>query len=317
MLVVLGHIIGYKKGGGLNVGDNSGLRYVYEWIDYFQLPLFTLISGWVYAIKPIVSQKDIIKFVGDKMRRLLVPMFIVSTILFLFRVFIPGTNHPALLQDLPLNLIFPYDLYWFLYSLFLVFILIGVLDTTDWFHKFHYWLLSIAVAFLASLVSYLYFDSLPNFFGYKGALYLLPYFLLGLGFLRYKTRVFSGKNLLWAVLLFVVSIGAGQVIWVLYHHAAPRQGIIAFSIGVSSMFLLFKFPFSNKLLVKIGGAAYAIYLFHIFFTGGTRMMLYTIGIRNTAVIIIVSLGFAIFVPILIESFLRKFKYLRTLFLGLK
>lgn len=317
VLVVLGHIIGYTEDGGLRVGDNSVLRYLYEWIDFFQLPLFTVISGWVYAIKPINDSTLIKRFIKGKARRLLVPMFVVSTILFLFRTVIPGTNHHTQLGYLPLNLVFPYGLYWFLYSLFLIFVLTSVLDATKWFHKFNYWIICVGVAVLAALVSYNYFDSLPNYFGYKGALYLMPFFLLGIGFLRYKQVVFTRKHLLWAAILFAISVGAEQIIQFTTHHPAPRQSVTAFILGGTSMFLLFRMPLKHKLLVQIGGAAYAIYLFHVFFTGGIRMIMYHLGIRQKFIVIIVSLGIAILVPMLIKNFVKKYKHLRLLFLGLK
>lgn len=317
ILVVFGHIIGSGDSGGLRVNNDSLLRYIYYSLEYIRMPLFTVISGWVYANKPLVNRNDRGKFIKGKTRRLLLPMFVISTILFLSRAFIPGTNFTPSLSELPLNLIFPYDLYWYLYSLFLIFLLIITIDTTTWFHQFKYWLLSLAVALFISLIAHRYFDVGPNFFSYKGALFLLPYFFLGIGFYRYKSILLRKEIIYWIGTIFFVAILFQQVIWFWDIDHLPKQSLLGFAVGAGGTFLLFKLNFKNKLLINIGNYAYTIYLFHIFFTGGTRIILYALGINNTFVIIVLSLILAIGIPIVIDFILRKARILRLLFLGLK
>lgn len=52
LLVVIGHVIGSAPDGGMKIDFPHPLRYFYVWIDYIQMPLFTAIAGWVYALKP-------------------------------------------------------------------------------------------------------------------------------------------------------------------------------------------------------------------------------------------------------------------------
>lgn len=52
LLVVIGHVIGSTPDGGMKIDFPHPLRYLYVWIDYIQMPLFTAIAGWVYALKP-------------------------------------------------------------------------------------------------------------------------------------------------------------------------------------------------------------------------------------------------------------------------
>ena len=52
LLVVVGHVVGSGPGGGMKIDFPHPLRYLYVWIDYIQMPLFTAIAGWAYALKP-------------------------------------------------------------------------------------------------------------------------------------------------------------------------------------------------------------------------------------------------------------------------
>ena len=50
--VVMGHVIGSASDGGMKVSEDSFLRYLYFTFEYLRMPLFTVISGWVYALRP-------------------------------------------------------------------------------------------------------------------------------------------------------------------------------------------------------------------------------------------------------------------------
>ena len=73
LLVVMGHIIGSTPTGGMQIDFPSLWRFLYLWIDYIQMPLFTAIAGWVYALKP-TGKKHFINFTLKKVYRLLIPM---------------------------------------------------------------------------------------------------------------------------------------------------------------------------------------------------------------------------------------------------
>lgn len=57
LLVVIGHVIGSTPAGGMKIDYPSFWRYLYIWIDYIQMPLFTGIAGWVYALNPAINYK--------------------------------------------------------------------------------------------------------------------------------------------------------------------------------------------------------------------------------------------------------------------
>ena len=69
ILVVMGHVIGSDNTGGMKVPDDSFLRHLYFTFEYLRMPLFTMISGWVYALHP-VSQSNWNDFTIKKIRRI-------------------------------------------------------------------------------------------------------------------------------------------------------------------------------------------------------------------------------------------------------
>lgn len=72
LLVVVGHVVGSDAGGGMKIDFPHPLRYLYLWIDYIQMPLFTAIAGWVYALEALfrfvgfspVCQKESVALAG-------------------------------------------------------------------------------------------------------------------------------------------------------------------------------------------------------------------------------------------------------------
>ncbi len=316
ILVVTGHMIGYTSTGGMRVSDDSIFRYIYFSLEYIRLPLFTVISGWVYANKPVSIDKRS-NFVKGKFRRLIIPMLVISTLLFLFRMIIPGTNTTPDIRDLPLNLFQPYDLYWYLYSLFLIFLVITILDTTAFFHRVEGWFLTWVISFGVLFISENFLDPVPNLFSFKGAVYLFPFFLLGIGIYRYRVFLLNDKMTLFLAFVFVSTVIIQQLVWFGYLPMQERHSILGMAQGISGVLLLFRLKWNNNLLVWIGGYAYAIFLFHVFFTGGSRIVLTRLGVDNQFVILVFGVLNAIVFSILAEVIMKRSRFLRYYFLGLK
>jgi glucan biosynthesis protein C len=316
ILVVLGHMIGMEKSGGMRVSDDSIYRYIYYSLEYVRLPLFTVISGWVYANKPVIAE-NVSGFISGKFRRLIIPMFVIGTMLFVFRMVIPGTNTTPELSQLPRNLLFPYDVYWYLYSLFLIFLAISVLDCTVFFHSIQGWFVTVLCAFAFLFISKTFLDPIPNFFSFKGASYLFPFFLLGIGIFRFKEHLLNEKGTLPILLVFVASVIIQQMAWFSDLPLQEKHSALGMTVGISGMLLLFRLKMKSILLMWIGGYAYAIFLFHVFFTGGTRIVLSRLGVDNQAVMLTLGVIIAILGCILIENIIKRSPYLRFYFLGLR
>lgn len=317
ILVVIGHVIGSGPDGGMKVKDDSFMRYCYSsFIELLQMPLFTVIAGWVYALRPVTLNKAV-DFLQKKVWRILVPMFVVGACYFLLQYFTPGTNRKGELREIWKLLFFPYTLFWYLYSLFLVFIVITAIDIFKKMESFNQWIIVFSISVVLLLLRDVVIPyEWPNYFSYKGALYLLPCFVLGVGLKRFAT-VFQHPVIKYAVPVILISCFIiQQLSWFkVIDYPVYKDNVVGFLIGLCGTMMLMRLQVKINWLIWFGGFAYSIYLFHAFGTAGGRIVIQKLHINSTAVIFIVSLLAGLFVPVAAEKILDKFKITRMLFLG--
>ncbi|WP_248722653.1 acyltransferase family protein [Seonamhaeicola sp. ML3] len=316
LLVVIGHVIGSAAEGGMQVDDDSLLRYIYyTFIDPVQMPLFTVLAGWVYALKP--SKSEIKEFVIKKVFRLLIPMLVVGACYFIVQYYTPGTNRKSDLIDLWKLIIFPYTFYWYLYSLFFVFVLIAILDNIGKMKTISSWMLIFILSLMALLTRDLFIpmESL-NYFSYLGTLYLLPSFILGVGLFRFKVLLENQliKNICGLLLMGCVVVQ--QLSWFnIIDVVLLKDNFYGLLIGFSFTILLLRSKLEINWLIWIGGLSYSIYLFHGFGTAAGRIIPRSLDVNSTALIFVTSLALGLIVPIIIDKVLDRFKITRILFLG--
>jgi hypothetical protein len=317
ILVVVGHVIGSASDGGMKVSDDSFLRYFYyTFIDPIQMPLFTIIAGWVYTLRPVVYEK-INDFILKKVLRVLVPMLVVGICYFLLQYFTPGTNSKGNLLEIWKLLIFPYTLYWYLYSLFLVFVIIAFIDSFNKMNTFNNWLLILSISVFILLIRDIVIPyELPNYFSYKGAMYLLPCFILGVGLNRFKA-FFQGRLMKYSIpLILLLCVTIQQLSWFkVIDYTVHKDTIVGLLIGLTGTIMLLRFRLKTNWLIWFGGFAYSIYLFHAFGTAGGRIILKRFDIDSSILTFIVSLTAGVLLPIVAEKILERFKITRILFLG--
>ena len=319
ILVVIGHVIGSAADAGMKVSDDSFLRYFYDtFIDPIQMPLFTVIAGWVYSLRPTVYEK-INDFILKKMLRILVPMLVVGMCYFLLQYFTPGTNNKGNLSEIWKLTVFPFTLYWYLYSLFLVFVIIAFIDSFQKMNTVNNWLIIFSVSVFILLIrdGVIPFES-PNYFSYKGTIYLLPCFILGVGLFRFKT-FFQNKFFVISIpIILVLCVIIQQLSWFkIINYTVYKDTVVGLLIGLTGTLMLFRFRFEINWLVWFGGFAYSIYLFHGFGTSGGRIILKRFDIHSPALIFIASLTAGLLLPIVAEKILEQSKISRILFLGKK
>lgn len=318
-LVVIGHVIGSTPEGGMKIDFPSYWRYLYLWIDYIQMPLFTGIAGWVYALKPAIKI-PFGSFAYKKAIRLLIPMATVGTLYFFTQYLIPGTNTKGDLSAIWKIYIFPYTIYWYLPSLFLMFLMMYALDKYRLCQTPIKWLLLFLVVWGASLIERtLIPPSVPNLFSFKGALEQLPYFIIGVGIQRF-TKVLYEKNRKWIyTILAVIGLLLLQNKWCCQLSATPIEWYTyLLPLWVSgTLMLLFQQTRYNRFFAWLGGYAYIIYLFHGFGTSGGRIILTRLGIQSDLLIFVVATCIALFSPILVEKIANRWRVTRILFTGNK
>jgi glucans biosynthesis protein C len=313
IFMVAGHVIGID-GSGMNLAKDSGWSYFYFSFEYLRMPLFTVISGYVYSLWPI-GNSGIFNFLKGKARRILLPMISVGTLHFFAQYFIPGTNAKFPLSDIWKIYIIAYEHFWFLQAIFLIFVLIAIIDSIKMMITFKNWLL---VFLLAALIRNFIPAFSINIFSINGFFNLLPFFLLGCGIQRFN-NAFSGKVIIKSgLLVFIVSVILQQYVWFSGFSINDFEyRILSLCVACSGIIIFFYIRKNIAFISKIGYYAYGIYLFHVFGTASSRIFLMKFGLNQHVIIFTAGLICGLGFPIIIELVLEKSKILRRLFLGLR
>lgn len=303
ILLVLYHVVGDSPSNGLRVMDGP-VRWLNDGLAYLRMPLFTFLSGWVYALRPF--QGDFSIFMSGKARRLLVPMLFVGTIFALMQSIVPGSN--AAVQHWYLLHIQPVAHFWYLESLLWVFLGVALLDKWGLLAKPWGW----AVWFMAVVILYLTVGG-PHILGLEGAIYLAPYFLWGLALSRFDAWAVitnKGMTLLWIGIALIVILRMGVPV-----PNPDRRTIEMLLVGLCLCVLVLRMPIHGAWWAKVGAASYAIYLFHVFFTAASRIATEKIGISWLPLQLVLGVVLGVVGPMWVERWAGRSRLTRFLMLG--
>lgn len=306
---------------GLHISADAPLQPVQEFYSYIaytfqnvRIPLFTVISGYLYSMRPAASDV-LVSFVKGKARRIILPFFVIATAEYLATSLAPGVNNPTPIRDVWRIFVFPYEHYWFLQAIFVVFLVTAIIEIKGGLASFKGW----AITFLLTLIPFIL---LPGehfqFFSIGPAFYILPFFILGIGICRYSAKLFNKKYLIGFGAIFLFSFALHQFFWFEgYTQIGGKRTILGLVLSVSACILLFYIRRPIWGLNFIGTYAFSIYLYQGFGTAIGRRIGEALPAVSPHLYFLVVLSSGIVVGILAEMFFRKSKVLRTLMLGLK
>ena len=265
LLLVAFHTIGSSAASGLHVADDSGYRWFANIFVDIRMPLFTFLSGLVYAYRPLRSG-EALPFFGKKARRLGVPLVVATTVLYALRSAMH--LHVPPVSRLWHIYIFPYWHLWFVQALLIVFAVLIVLESLDAMATFGRYL----AIFALSLALFLDPPFTRSVFGLQNATYLLPFFLCGLGAHRYRA-VLRGKHALIATAAcFVAAQGFHTYLVVTRVHSpldpVANRSVLNLLIGMSAALCALQLVPTWRVVEEIGSASYPIYLYHPLFVAG-------------------------------------------------
>lgn len=312
ILLVAFHVVGNGQSMGLRVADDAALRSFADLMIHLRMPLFTFLSGFVYAYRPVI-EGTYLGFLKKKLWRLMLPLASVSTIYFVLQAVSPGVNSRPEWSEFWRIFFFPYAHFWFLQAIILIFAVIVLLEKRGFLRQLPSYLLFLVLALLCHF--YLRVD--PNVFSVNQAAYLLPFFLLGLGVNRFAAAGFQRAEVKWlslavfAVTMTLHALAAFDVIG----EVTARRDLFATTLGVSGLLTLYYWVRPVPLLIWIGAYSFTIYLYHVFFTAGVRVLLERVGFAAPPVVFVVGCALGILGPMAVESVLRRNAVSRRILLG--
>ena len=197
LLVLLGHS-GFEE-----PIIQQKLSYLHSWIYSFHMPLFFLISGYLFSLtNPEVKNACTGKFIWKKTQRLIVPYVVLGTVIFAIKYAFAGLSHADRVFSVGnffKMFIIPSAEYstighlWYVFTLYIIFLLVlGLicirLLSTD---KVRLCLLALGIWVVS------YFLPTIKVFHLSSVLYYAPYFLLGILLQRNEDKlkaVYSATN---------------------------------------------------------------------------------------------------------------------------
>lgn len=281
--------------------ESGFLREGNDFLALIRMPLFTFLSGFVYAYRPYDGTK-VGWYVKGKARRLLVPMLFVGTTFAIIQSLTPGTN-TLNINWYTLHLI-PVAHFWFVESLFLIFIMIiplTLIRAMD--HKLIVMTLILLFSILSGLGPY------TDVFGFNGFIYLAPFFFFGYFLCHFE---FDRPVVALAAVSMVIATGLSYVYFTSGFSPRSTLGVLA---GLISCYILWSIGLKVKILARIGVYSYAIYIFHVFFTAASRILLNKFSGFELSFNIMVSVALGVVGPILLYIAFNRFKYVRLFAFG--
>lgn len=318
ILMVAGHVIGSTGDAGMQVADDSAWRWFYRMLEDVRMPLFTVLSGYVYAMRPLRQASGYGKMLKGKARRLLTPLLVVGTIFYLSQALIPGTNHAPPVSEIWRVYVYGYGHFWFLLALFLIFMLVPALDAVQALQTPLKWAAVLSVAVLAFVL--IPNPGGPDLFAVFGALRLLPFFILGYG-LNLHRGALRQRGLFMAAIM-IATTGLYLKVGLIEHQvdeSSVWSKVVAISAGISVLFvaLWFKSHFQIPWLAWLGQCSFGIYLLHVFGTAAARMLLGRLGWDSPGVMFTASLIAGVAVPVAFELLFGRYRVVSWGILGQK
>lgn len=300
ILVVYGHVMRGLLKAGLPM--DRELHGLIDSIIYsFHMPLFFFLSGVFFFGS--MDRHGELKLIENKFKTVLYPYVIWSLIQGLIEVgFSHSTNYKTSLWQV-LSLWHPRAQFWFLYTLFIVFIA----SIAIYRRRNAYW--SFAVLALAVLLNVSRFSPTDVYAVYSFSQWFV-YFALGVGISslpsrNYRLQSRTGLILFLSVAAFAASQAAfHSSLGLSAYGNAPASHLALAFVGIAFVMALCRFLMRYDLgwLKYLGRHSMEIYLIHIIGSSGIRIVLQNLlGISDVSLHFAFGMLFGIGIPLLVVA----------------
>ena len=313
LLVCLGHS-GFEE--PIIRDSLSGLH---SWIYSFHMPLFFLISGYLFSLtnKSFVDI-DPGKFLKKKVLRLLVPYVVLGTVIYGIKYVFSSFSHAD--RDWSVGNFFKMFVapscegstmgyLWYVITLFVVFVLVVAMSKMRIDFKKVGWCIVVMAAawvfaFMGPKVEWLNFKAVCNY---------LPYFLLGILYFRYESGI--KRFVEWGGQLgLVVSIVLTIVLTI---YALPLPGwtmvimraLVGLLMSVQLCSMLLKSEWVQKYILPTSKYTYSIYLLSWFSQYAVKVALMDIMHIHWAIAVVAMFVAQVVVSIMVCMIVDKVEWL--------
>lgn len=308
------HVVGAGSDAGLRLPADHWLSLLNLTFTDMRMPLFSFISGFVFVAWS--GERGAGAVLCSKARRLLIPMLVVGALFWAVRSAVVGPQGP--LWQIT---VLPYAHFWYLQA---TFVLMAALIGAVW--VMHGQERPVAAVLLALLVlGWLWAPRAPlNLFSINNTLYIGPFFYAGFLLAR-SHRAMAGllgggaRRRVVGTMLVILAVLIGALLAAKILTPAPvMRRALTLGIGAAACAGLLLIRPQVEWMARLARASYAIYLFHVFFTAGTRVALQQIWPDVPPELIWpVALMFGILGPIALQQALITVPWLGFAFLGLR
>lgn len=297
-MLVFYHVVGGDPLQGLRIADGV-YRWLADGLAFARMPVFAALAGYAYCY----SRDTGLGLIRKKAMRLLLPTLVVGT---LFSVVRDGVREPdwgagsgAFWHWMPVGH------FWFLQSLFLIFVLVFFLERWRGLTQPG---VCFAV-FLFCCATYLWGVATPVL-GIAGAFYLAPFFFWGLLTARLRSQMALWLGRTWWALLPVLVFSAMESF-----SFEQRDNVFHLLSGVVVSALAMQFMPRVGFLVWVGRYSFEVFLWHVFFTAMSRSLLFSLGYSDVELLVLIGVLSGVLGPVLISKFCGSLPAYRLLVLG--
>ena len=305
LLLVAYHVVGNTIARGLKLPPSSDWHYAMASFDLIRMPLFTILSGFLYGQRR-TQLHDLGIFALKKLRRLGLPLLVLTVLTVAGRHWVYGER-----LDLITALIHSYEQFWFLQALLVIFALVALVDSVWMPSAGVILILALGAAFESSRHS-----ELTTLFSIGSALYLLPYFLFGL-LLSQSPEILNNRHAGWlAIVVATATVWIHQLSLLGYLPEITRNSLAGLGCGIAFCILMLRFLPRIQMLHAVARYSYSIYLWHVAFAAAGRLALIAIDIGATWVLFLGSVAVGLVGPILLHKSVHTLPIISTAILGL-
>lgn len=280
-MVILGHSIILFP---INLHEIPWCATTFAILGSVQMPLFFLVSGMCYSYKT-----DYKTYIVKKFKRLMIPYFIfdmLEAVVVAFAGEYVNSGGRAVFDSIESMILYGGS-YWFLYTLFVIFLIYPLLDKLINKNKY------TRGIFIAILLAPFILKLKINLFEIGAVITYLFWFNLGV-FLK---RKYSMETLLrtekpkWNVAIKIV-VTLALCIGIFCAFKTKTDLMFAMkcffvtSTGITASFLLVRTEWFNKMFARFGKYSLQLYLINCFTLGASRLVVCNImGVESAAIII--------------------------------